>query len=680
MQRTSAADDHKIRASAPIREVHKIEGREWWLWGFAVTVTIVLTIGIVALTIPASPLLDQDWFDLKEWVRGLAGLVLIFDIYTVYQHWQLHKIRRRLVEQDQLFRLISENAADMIALVDREGHRLYNSPAYQTVLGYSAEELSSTSSIDQVHPDDRERVIEAARKANSTGNGQRIEYRMRHKDGSWRILESTASPIRGKNGEVDRTVIVNRDITERKRAQEQLAHTTLHDGLTNLPNRTLFLDRLQHVITMSKRQTRYKFAVLFIDVDDFKVFNESLGNTFGDELLIQIAQRLSASVRSLDTISRNFGSNSHSGNSDSTLARLAGDEFTILLDEIKDSADSVRVAERLQQRLAEPFNIAGHEIFISVSIGIAVSVTADTGAEDMLRDAEIAMHRAKRAGKARCQLFDGAMHASAVARLRLETDLRKAFDRQEFLIYYQPILSLADRRIVGFEALSRWLREGKIVPPSEFISVADEIGLILSMNRSLLREGCQQVKMWNEQFPSPAPLKFGMNVSPKHFVQPELAAEIDLIVKESGLPSSCLQLEIMETVAMGDPDRAATVLAELRAIGVGLSIDDFGTGYSSLSRLQQLPIDTLKIDRSFIMQMEEERESYEIVRTIVTLAHNLGLKVVAEGVETAAQVERLSLLNCDFVQGYYFSRPASAETITALLSTCQNGVQPLVSK
>src|SRR5579871_2655450 len=463
MQRTPAANDHKIRVSAPIREVHKIEGREWWLWGFAVTVTIVLTIGIVALTIPASPLLDQDWFDLKEWVRGLAGLVLIFDIYTVYQHWQLHKIRRHLVEQDQLFRLISENAADMIALVDREGHRLYNSPAYQTVLGYSTEELSSTSSIDQVHPDDRERVIEAARKANSTGNGQRIEYRMRHKDGSWRILESTASPIRGKNGEVDRTVIVNRDITERKRAQEQLAHTTLHDGLTNLPNRTLFLDRLQHVITMSKRQTRYKFAVLFIDVDDFKVFNESLGNTFGDELLIQIAQRLSASVRSLDTISRNFGSNSHSGNSDSTLARLAGDEFTILLDEIKDSADSVRVAERLQQRLAEPFNIAGHEIFISVSIGIAVSVSADTGAEDMLRDAEIAMHRAKRAGKARCQLFDAAMHASAVARLRLETDLRKAFDRQEFLIYYQPILSLADRRIVGFEALSRWLREGKIV-------------------------------------------------------------------------------------------------------------------------------------------------------------------------------------------------------------------------
>ena len=680
MQRTSAPNDHTTRASAPVREVLKIEGREWWLWGFAVTVTIVLTIGIVALTIPASPLLDQDWFDLKEWVRGLAGLVLIFDIYTVYQHWQLHKIRRHLVEQDQLFRLISENAADMIALVDREGHRLYNSPAYQTVLGYSAEELSSTSSIDQIHPDDRERVIEAARKANSTGNGQRIEYRMRHKDGSWRILESTASPIRGKNGEVDRTVIVNRDITERKRAQEQLAHTTLHDGLTNLPNRTLFLDRLQHVITMSKRQTRYKFAVLFIDVDDFKVFNESLGNTFGDELLIQIAQRLSASIRSLDTISRNLGSNSHSGNSDSTLARLAGDEFTILLDEIKDSADSVRVAERLQQRLADPFNIAGHEIFISVSIGIAVSVTADTGAEDMLRDAEIAMHRAKRAGKARCQLFDGAMHASAVARLRLETDLRKAFDRQEFLIYYQPILSLADRRIVGFEALSRWLREGKIVPPAEFISVADEIGLILSMNRSLLREGCQQVKMWNAQFPSPVPLKFGMNVSPKHFVQPELAAEIDLIVKESGLPSSCLQLEIMETVAMGDPDRAATVLAELRAIGVGLSIDDFGTGYSSLSRLQQLPIDTLKIDRSFIMQMEEERESYEIVRTIVTLAHNLGLKVVAEGVETAAQVERLSLLNCDFVQGYYFSRPASAETITALLGACQNGVQRLVSK
>ena len=662
----------------PLREIGKIEGREWWLWGFAITVTIVLTVGIVALTFPESALLGQDWFDLKEWVRGLAALVLMFDIYTIYQHWQLHRVRRRLAERDQLFRLISENAADMIALIDREGRRLYNSPAYQKVLGYSAEELSATSSMDQIHPDDRERVIGAAAKVNSTGQGQRIEYRMRHKDGSWRTLESTASPIRNDKGEIDGTVIVNRDITERKRAQELLAHTTLHDGLTNLPNRTLFLDRLQHVITISKRQTRYKFGVLFIDIDDFKVFNESLGSNFGDELLIQIAQRLTASVRSLDTISRN-ADGSHFRDSDSTLARLAGDEFTILLDEIRDSADSVRVAERVQQRLAAPFHIAGHELVISASIGISVSVAPDMKAEDMLRDAEIAMHRAKRAGKARCQLFDAAMHASAVARLRLETDLRKAFERQEFLVYYQPILSLPDTRIVGFEALTRWNRAGEIVLPGEFISVADEIGLILSMNRSLLREGCQQLKEWNAQFPLSAPLKFGMNISPKHFVQPELAAEIDLIVKESGLPASCLQIEIMETAAMGDPDHAATVLAELRNIGVGLSIDDFGTGYSSLSRLQQLPIDTLKIDRSFIMHMEDDAESYEIVRTIIALAHSLGLRVVAEGVETATQAEKLTLLECDFVQGYFYSKPVSAQAITALLEAHQTRLQPLPS-
>jgi PAS domain S-box-containing protein/diguanylate cyclase (GGDEF)-like protein len=678
MQTTSDLDQTKNRPTTPLREIGKIEGREWWLWGFAVTVTVVLTVGIVALTLPESPLLDQDWFDLKEWVRGLAALVLMFDIYTVYQHWQLHRVRRHLAERDQLFRLISENAADMIALIDREGRRLYNSPAYQKVLGYSAEELSSTSSMDQVHPDDRERVIGAASKVNSTGQGQRIEYRMRHKDGSWRTLESTASPIRDANGKIDGTVIVNRDITERKRAQELLAHTTLHDGLTNLPNRTLFLDRLQHVITISKRQTRYKFAVLFIDIDDFKVFNESLGSNFGDELLIQIAHRLTASVRSLDTISRNADGSAFR-DADSTLARLAGDEFTILLDEIRDSADSVRVAERVQQKLTAPFHIGGHEIFISASIGIAVSVAPDMSAEDMLRDAEIAMHRAKRAGKARCQLFDTAMHASAVERLRLETDLRKAFDRQEFLVYYQPILSLPDARIVGFEALTRWNRGGEIVLPGEFISVADEIGLILSMNRSLLREGCQQLKEWNSQFPASAPLKFGMNISPKHFVQPELAAEIDLIVKESGLPASCLQIEIMETAAMGDPDHAATVLSDLRGIGVGLSIDDFGTGYSSLSRLQQLPIDTLKIDRSFIMRMEEDSESHEIVRTIVTLAHNLGLKVVAEGVETATQVEQLKQMDCDFVQGYFFSKPVSAKAITALLETHQSRLQSLTS-
>jgi PAS domain S-box-containing protein len=660
----------------PIR-MRRIEGREWWLWGFAVAVTLALTLGIISFTFPWFNA-DADvsyWFDLREWVRGLAALVLLFDFYAIYQHMQLHRIRRQLAERDQLFQLISENAADMIALVDGDGRRLYNSPAYLKVLGYSPEDLNATSSIEQIHPDDLPRVLKAAEKARLGGPGERMEYRVRHKDGSWRTLESTASPIRNEKGQTDKLVIVNRDITERKRAEEMLAHNAFHDGLTNLPNRALFLDRLQQALTLSKRHPNYKFAVLLIDVDEFKIINDSLGHAAGDDLLIQIGQRLKESVRRADTVSRPRTSDvPDRPANDDTLARLGGDEFTILLDDIRDPIEAVRVAERVQAELAIPFVVNQQEIVISASIGIAASSSPHTHAEDLLRDADIAMYRAKRAGKGCCEVSDTAMHENAVKRLQLETDLRKALEQGEFRVYYQPIVSLQTGRITGFEALTRWQRPEGILPPIEFIAVAEETGLIIPMNRQLLREACQHLRSWQSEFPSNPPLTMSVNMTSREFAQPDLASEIRKSLEQTGVDPVCLQLEIIETIAMGDAEKSGHVLAQLKALGVRLSIDDFGTGYSSLSRLRRIPVDTLKIDRAFISNMDSDKENREIVRAIIVLAHNLGLKVVAEGTETEEHINLLKQLNCEMAQGYFFSRPADDQAMLKLLTNNRSAV------
>jgi PAS domain S-box-containing protein len=652
---------------APSVPMRVVENREWWLWGLAVTVTLVLTLGIVSLTFPGFHFPAADWLDLKERARALAALVLIFDIYTLYQHLQLQRIRRQLAERDHLFQLITENAADMIAVVDAEGHRLYNSPSYEKVLGYSAQELKS-SSIGQIHPDDRQRVIEAAEKARVTGRGERLEYRMCHKDGSWRILESTASVVRNIAGVTTRLVIVNRDITDRKRAEERLAHNAFHDHLTNLPNRALFIDRLQHALTLAQRHSNYRLAVLFIDIDEFKVLNDSLGHVAGDQLLIGIGRRLTTSLREMDTVSRpRVAKPDDSPATDDTVARLGGDEFTVLLDDIRDPSDAIRVAQRIQERWTIPFVINGQEVVITPSIGIALSTPSSFEAEDLLRDAEIAMYRAKQAGKARCELFDPAMHAAAVQRLRLETDLRKALELGEFVVYYQPIVSLQSGKIAGFEALTRWQRPAGMVLPADFIPVADETGLILPMNRLLMQEASRQLRSWHSEFPSEPPLFMSVNISSKQFAQSELATDIGLILKQAGLDPSCLQVEITETITMGDEERGERVLSELKALGVRISIDDFGTGYSSLSRLQGFPVDSLKIDRAFISNMDTDSESREIVRIIIMLAHNLGLKVVAEGTETAEQVSQLKQLGCEMVQGYFFSKPVDQQAISGLL-------------
>jgi PAS domain S-box-containing protein len=651
--------------------LRQVEGREWWLWGLAVAVTLILTFGILSLTFPGFHLVNDRIYalNLREWVRGLAALVLLFDIYTVYQHLQLQRMRRRLAERDRLFQLISENAADMIAVVDKNGRRLYNSPAYQKILGYSQDDLAM-SALEQIHADDRARVLGAAEKARVTGRGERLEYRIRHKDGSWRVLESTASAFRGANGETEGLVVVNRDITERKRAEEMLAHNAFHDGLTNLANRTLFLDRVARALATFKRHAEFKFAILFIDIDGFKVFNDSLGHTSGDALLVQIAQRLTTCLRRADTVSRpGQDENEERILSDNTLARPGGDEFAVLAEELRDASDGVRVAERIQQKLAVPFEVDGHQIVVTASIGIAFNSSTTAEPQDVLRDAEIAMYRAKQTGKARCEVFDNAMHSGALKRLQLETDMRRAVDQGEFRVYYQPIVSLKDGQIVGFEALTRWHSPRGLVMPNDFIPVADETGIILSINRQLLPEACKQLLSWQQLFPSNPPLSLSVNVSPKQFAQADLPAQIGQLLQQSGMNPHCVDLEITETIAMADAEKSAGMLAGLKALGVGLDIDDFGTGYSSLSRLQSFRVDTLKIDRIFVSRMDSDHETFEIVRVIIMLAHSLGLKLVAEGVETQAQLDLLKGLGCERAQGYLFSKPVDHEAILKLLAT-----------
>lgn len=662
-----------VTTAPPPLQIRQVEEREWWLWGLAVSVSLALTFGMLSLTFPGFHLAgnDIDSLSLKEWVRSLAALVLLFDIYTVYHHLQLQNIRRQFAERERLFHIITENAADMIAVVDRNGHRLYNSPAYKKILGYTADELAVTSSLEQVHPDDRARVFEAARKADMTGRGERLEYRIRHKDGSWRVLESTASVVLGNNGGTEKLVIVNRDITERRHAEALLEHRSFYDDLTNLPNRALFLDRLQRAMAVSQRHSDFKFAVLFIDIDEFKVFNDSMGRAAGDELVIQMARRLTGCLRGADTVSHGLIENGPYQPGNDTLARPGGDEFLVLAAELHGASDAIRMAERIQDRFTRPFGVNGHEIVVTASIGIAFSGSRDANGEDMLRDAEIAMYRAKQAGKARCEVFDKAMHDAAIKRLQLETDLRRALELDEFRVYYQPLVSLQNEKIVGFEALTRWQRPHGLVLPGEFISVADEIGITLPVNRALLREAVRQLRVWQTSFPSISPLTLSVNVTAKQFAQPDLASQIGEILRQTGTDPHWIDLEITEEVAMGDAERSVIVLSQLKALGVRLSIDDFGTGYSSLHRLQRFPVDTLKIDQSFISAMDREPETYEIVHIIVMLANSLGLRTVAEGIESRRQMEMLKHLGCELGQGYLISRPAEAETIEQLLISQQ---------
>ena len=452
---------------------------------------------------------------------------------------------------------------------------------------------------------------------------------------------------------------LNRHIAEQERISQQLEeskdhfrHAAFHDALTNLPNRTLLTENLKFVIERAKNQEDYQFAVLFLDLDRFKNVNDSLGHTIGDQLLIAMARRLESCIRDADIV-----------------ARLGGDEFAILLDGIPSAGEATNMARRIQEKLASPFNLSGHEVFTSTSIGIALSSTGYDHPENMLRDADTAMYRAKAQGKACYEVFDKGMHTHAVYLLQMENDLRRALDREEFRVYYQPIVSLDNGSLAGFEALIRWQHPDRgFVNPSDFIPLAEDTGLIVPIGMWILRKACQQLCQWQWQSPANRNLFMSVNLSSKQVSQPDLVAQIRDMLEETNVDARHLKLELTESAVMHNADMAARLLKRLKALGVQLSIDDFGTGYSSLGYLHNFPVNTLKIDRSFVGRIGEAAENIEIVRTIVSLAENMGMDVVAEGVETLSQLTQLRKLNCQYGQGYLFSRPVDADSVTAWIS------------
>lgn len=445
-------------------------------------------------------------------------------------------------------------------------------------------------------------------------------------------------------------LLLKQEISDRQQAEEQLAYSAFHDALTGLPNRALFVERLRQAVERAKQYEGYLFGVLFLDLDRFKVVNDSLGHMAGDQLLLAIAKRIKTCLR-LDDI----------------VARIGGDEFTILLEGIRDVNEAKGVASRIQEQLKLPFNLSGNEVFTSTSIGIALSVTGYDKPEQILRDADMAMYKAKMFGKARHEVFDITMHSAAVARLQMETDLRRAIERQEFRLHYQPIISLDSGTINGFEALVRWQHpEHGLVSPAEFIPLAEETGLIVPLGWWVIREACSQMQVWQAQFLA-NPLTISVNISGRQFSELDLSQRIEQILQQYRLDPHTLKLEITESAIVENAESATVMLAQLRKLGIQLCMDDFGTGYSSLSYLHRFPIDMLKIDRSFVSRMSFDNEDSEIVRTIVTLAHNLGMSVTAEGVETAEHVALLKELQCEYGQGYFFSKPIDSEAATALI-------------
>ncbi len=561
------------------------------------------------------------------------------------------------MEQAQTDSIFFQLPDTLLAILDTDGHLLQVSRGWTRVLGYDCKDVEGKPFLELLHEADRDAT--AARLADLVeGNGTiRFFNRCRRRDGNYVGLAWSATRAGGHG-----MIYASANETAWSLSTDEAtlpAHYV--DGLTGLPNRSLFLERLEHALRRRERRDDFRFAVVYLGLDRFKVINDSLGHNLGDLLLVNVAELIKKCLRPTDMV-----------------ARTSGDEFALLLEDILDPASTIRVVGRIQQKLTLPFHLHQHEVFTSVSAGIAVSAGGYVQPEQMVRDANIAMVRAKRYGGAGYVVFDKVMHEEAVQRLELEMDLRKAVEREEFQAYYQPIIALGDGRLVGFEALARWRHPSKgIVAPGQFIPAAEETGLIVPLGRWMLREACRQMHAWHQEFPELSPLTISVNLSPKQLLHPGLLEEVREILAETAIAPATVKLEITENAVLEGTEEVLARLRELKALGIQLMLDDFGTGYSSLSYLHRLPVDVIKVDRSFVSAVHQADTERSFVETIIGLAHQLKLATVCEGVEHGAQERLLREMGAEYAQGFYYSRPVVADEAKILIirgrgESCEN--------
>ncbi|MFL5419211.1 MAG: EAL domain-containing protein [Myxococcales bacterium] len=587
-------------------------------------------------------------------------------IGTLLDVTERRRTERALRDSEERYALAARGANDGLWDWDLVANRVYLSPRWKAMLGLGEGDIGGNPEgwLGRVHPDDHARLT-ADIAAHVEGRSAHLEseIRIRHADGTWRTMLVRGAAVRDASGKATRMAGSQTDITDRKRAEEKLLHDALHDGLTGLPNRALFMDRVGQAMAFQARRSDYRFAVLMLDVDRFKTVNESLGHAMGDRLLASVAKRVWRCVRPGDTV-----------------ARLSGDEFAVLLEDYAVAEEPRRVADRIIAEMAAPHDLGGTEVFTSASVGVAVGRPELAKPEDLLRDADVALYRAKDLGRSRYVVYHPSMRTRAREQLQFETDLRRALGRNELRVVFQPIVSLTTGLPTGCEALVEWQHPGRgRIPPSDFIPMAEETGLILPIGNWVLRESCKQVKAWAgrcEAGPTPT---VSVNLSARQLLHAELVDQVRAAISDAGIVPGQLRLEVTESVIMENAGPASLLLAQIKALGVHLLLDDFGTGYSSLSYLHNFRFDTLKIDRSFVSRIDTAQKNVEIVRTILSLSRALGMTAVAEGVETEGQVAQLQMLKCDSAQGFYFSRGLEGQLFAAMLSDRKKWDLPVAS-